>query len=227
MLPSVAVLLTRNPVTLRPLSAFETAYLQYRDTLALKASNTKQFSHDHFFKKGSILQQKWLALHNSLAHSSPASPSISSKQVEDEFIAAVAAINETVEKFSAKDADVKSLDRKLADPVFLVVKSKSTGKWSLPGSFQQIKQGELLHEAAKRSIEESCGTKMETWAVGKIPIGHVAKSEKDKTFIMKQLILSGQVDLNPSVVSEHAWLTKEEMKEKLGKEDFEAIQDVI
>ncbi|KAJ3076710.1 54S ribosomal protein L17 mitochondrial [Podochytrium sp. JEL0797] len=224
---SVAVLLTRNPTTLRPLSAFETSYLQYRDTLALKASNTKAFAHDHFFKKGSMLQRKWLQLHqHDTPFSSPQSPSITSNQVDDEFLAAVAQINETVARLDKKDADLKSLDRKLADSLYLVVKDNKDGKWVLPGSFGAIKSGELLHEAAKRTVEENCGTKMETWMVGKIPIGHVAKSEADKTFIMKQLILSGQVELN-SKLSEHAWLTKAEMGEQMDKKYFESIQDVI
>ncbi|KAI9336961.1 hypothetical protein BDR26DRAFT_1008678 [Obelidium mucronatum] len=223
----VAVLLARNPVTLRRLTPFETAYLQHRDALAL--GSAKGFAHEHFFKRGSLLQTKWLALHARLPHSTPAKPALAASAAaaaaEDEFAAALAEIAAAQPLLAARDTDVTSLDRRLPDPLFLVVKSAATGVWELPAAARQGK--DLLHEAAKRSIEETCGTKMETWMVGKIPVGHIVKSDKDKTFIMKHLILSGQVVLNPKLVSDHAWLTKSEMAERLDKEYFESIQDIL
>ncbi|KAI8612191.1 hypothetical protein BC830DRAFT_1137787 [Chytriomyces sp. MP71] len=225
----VNILLKRNPVTLTPLTPFETAYRQYRDALQLKgaAAAVKQFSHEHFFKKGSILQQRWSQLHSSqIPHSSLSSPMPTSKSVDDELTAAIAEIQEATTRLAQSDPDTTSLDRKLSHPLFLVLKPANSSNWVLPGTPGTIKENELLHEAAMRGIVESCGAQMELWGVGRVPVGHVVEKNV-KTFIMKQVILSGRVVLNSAVASEHAWLTKEEMEGVMEKEYFEGIRDII
>ncbi|KAJ3249654.1 54S ribosomal protein L17 mitochondrial [Chytriomyces hyalinus] len=223
----VQVLVQRNPVTLKPLSAFDKAYLQYRDALLLKTPGvTKPFQADNFFKRGSLLQTKWLALHADIPHSSPSSPSPSSSSADDELAGVMQTIEATDAVMAERNADLKSLDRRLSDPVFLTIKSKNLNAWSLPGLMAPLPESELLHEAAKRGLEETCGQNMELWNVGQVPIGHIS-NEKEKTFIMKQLILSGQVELNTKIASDHAWLTKEEMSTHFDKGYFESIKDLI
>ncbi|KAJ3030621.1 UNVERIFIED_CONTAM: 54S ribosomal protein L17 mitochondrial [Siphonaria sp. JEL0065] len=219
----VAALITRNPTTLRPLLPFERAYVQFRDALALKEA--KPFSPDAFFKKGSIGLTKWAALHSSLPHSSLEKPALSSKAFLDDLEKDLDNTSSTSESINNNNKTLTSLDRHLPENLFLVVRNTDSNKWELPTTVAN--KDELLHEAVKRGIESTLGAKMELWAVGKIPVGHIAKSDQDKTFIMKQLILSGQVDLNPKLVSEFAWLTKEELTSKLDKEYFESIKDVI
>ncbi|KAJ3355816.1 54S ribosomal protein L17 mitochondrial [Entophlyctis luteolus] len=251
----VAVLVARNPVVLRPLSSFERAYLQFRDAAILRdPALTKPFAHTHFFKRGSILQQEWLRMHSSssdspLPLSDPASPlpvpPLLHASIDQELRTAIDDARKTDSALEERNAALKlhSLDRFLHLPLYLLVDTntssssptdKSRPRWRLPGTPATIADGEFLHQAsnafcaAERGLRETCGDRMELFAVGQVPVGHVvAQDGQQKTFVMKQVILSGQVHLNPSVASEFAWLTKEEMGAMLEPEYYESIKDIL
>ncbi|KAJ3091464.1 54S ribosomal protein L17 mitochondrial [Physocladia obscura] len=265
----VGLLVTRNPVTLRPLSEFETAYLQFRDGLLLRGGErtadagaggaataktkakakdkekdkaggrrgggvaprpTKAFAHEHFFKRGSLQQQKWHAAHShsDLRFSSPDSPlplpPALAAQADDELRAVLAAADAAHDAVAAKDRDHTDLARRPSLPLYLVVKPVAIGSWSLPAL--PLANGELLHSAADRSLALTCGNRLEAWPVARVPVAHLV-SKNSKTFIMKQLILSGTVVLNPEIASEYAWLSKDEMAQNLDKDYYESIKDIL
>ena len=118
--------------------------------------------------------------------------------------------------------DVKSLNRSLQRTLYLLVKNKD-GKWGFPADRLQGK--EQLHAAAERILTQAAGVNMNTWLVGRIPIGHYqydypSKTTGElglKTFFMKARIMAGQANLkgNQLGLSDFKWLAKEEVKKEV------------
>jgi large subunit ribosomal protein L46 len=86
---------------------------------------------------------------------------------------------------------------------------------------------------------------MDTWIVGRHPIGvHRADSEprvRDivlistyltlsplaQTFFFKGHILAGQAHPDGNEVLDFAWFTKQEIRERVGNEYFDAVRDLL
>ncbi|ORZ31700.1 hypothetical protein BCR44DRAFT_34849 [Catenaria anguillulae PL171] len=125
-----------------------------------------------------------------------------------------------------KANDVKSLERKLDEPLYLVVKNK--GKWELPTG--AVEGEEALHEAAQRNVVDSLGKNMELWMVGRVPIGlsKVAAQDNVKTFIHKAHILAGQAKpVDGKGVQDFAWVSKSELPTYLAKETLSDVANLL
>ncbi|KAI9179249.1 hypothetical protein H9P43_005912 [Blastocladiella emersonii ATCC 22665] len=121
----------------------------------------------------------------------------------------------------AADADVRSLDRHLDQSVYLVV--KEGGKWGLVKG--AAKDGEPLHEAARRIAAETAGGNMDLWMVGRVPVA-LSKVAAEKTFIHKAHILAGQA--KPAAAgAEFAWVTKAEMPQYLDAAAYADVADLL
>ncbi|KAF9353572.1 54S ribosomal protein L17 mitochondrial [Mortierella sp. NVP85] len=81
---------------------------------------------------------------------------------------------------------------------------------------------------------------MDLWYVGRVPIGHYNyshpkeyKSESSvpvtgaKVFFMKAHIFAGQVQVDGKEVIDFAWVTKQEMKDYVSPEYYEAVKDML
>lgn len=84
---------------------------------------------------------------------------------------------------------------------------------------------------------------MNTWVVGNMPIGHQiynyaqamtdknnnAVTRGEKVFVMKARIMAGKVNLknNNFDLSDHRWLTKEELKQHLSSRDWCAVKNIL
>ena len=84
---------------------------------------------------------------------------------------------------------------------------------------------------------------MNTWTVGRVPIGHFVRSELypvkpegsdkvelgDKVFFMKARVMAGQVNLegNPLGWAEFRWLTKEEIQGLVPTKYWSMTQDML
>ncbi|KAH8653584.1 39S mitochondrial ribosomal protein L46-domain-containing protein [Xylariales sp. PMI_506] len=136
-----------------------------------------------------------------------------------------------------KTNDVRRLDRKLDQTLYLLVKT-ANGKWTFP--VDDIPTSENLHEAASRVLESAAGVNMNTWLVGRVPVAHyVTKPEFDektkttpaveKTFFLKGRIMAGQANLadNKLGYSDFNWLTKDEIAEKLPEAYFRAVRNMM
>lgn len=73
----------------------------------------------------------------------------------------------------------------------------------------------------------TCGPDVDLWAVGQIPAGaFAAPAQGGKTFFLPMRIIRGQV--KPTAKgAEFAWLTKEEVKGKVGPEYWEAVEPIL
>ncbi|KAJ9131162.1 hypothetical protein NKR23_g11829 [Pleurostoma richardsiae] len=134
--------------------------------------------------------------------------------------------------------DVRRLDRKLDRTLYLVVKG-SDDTWGFPAD--DVRTDENLHEAAARVLAESAGVNMNTWIVGRAPIGHLINKpvfkedgttlqrRGDKIFFLKGRIMAGQADLtdNTQGLVDFKWLTGEELEKELTPHYFQSIRNTM
>lgn len=114
--------------------------------------------------------------------------------------------------------DTRSLERALADALYLVVKPSAGDRWQLPRSpLGDGGEEEYLREAGERILGEQCGDGLYTYILGNAPVGvwddETAASKLDRQFFMKAIIVdlynSGPVDA--ALTADHAWITKAEL----------------
>jgi len=139
-----------------------------------------------------------------------------------------------------KAGDEKSLNRKLQNTLYLIVKG-SEGRWSFPTSGLVGKEN--LHEAAERILVQSGGVNMNTWVVGNVPIGHynykfpkaILNKEKgveeqgEKTFFMKARIMAGQANLaeNKLGLADFKWLSKDEIEKTVSPRYWSSVRNML
>ncbi|KAF1830571.1 50S ribosomal subunit L30 [Decorospora gaudefroyi] len=133
--------------------------------------------------------------------------------------------------------DTKSLNRALQRTLYLLVKNKD-GQWQFP---QDRLKEENLHGAAKRIITHTGGVNMNTWLVGRVPIGHHQLDYPEprpsgnlqehgaKTFFMKARIMAGQVNLkeNQLDLQDFKWLAKEELKNEVEGSYWRSVKNML
>ncbi|KAI0975986.1 39S mitochondrial ribosomal protein L46-domain-containing protein [Xylaria arbuscula] len=136
-----------------------------------------------------------------------------------------------------KNNDIRRLDRALDRTLYLVVQ-RTDGQWQFPS--EDVPTNENLHETAARALEMAAGVNMNTWMVGRVPVAHLVKQPQfnedtslrqrgEKTFFHKGRIMAGQADLkgNKMGLKDFNWLTKDELKEKLGWDYFRAVRNMM
>lgn len=121
--------------------------------------------------------------------------------------------------------DVKSIERKLDQPLTLIVEQQ-IGKeklFLLPQG--KISAGETLYDAAQRVIKEFCGEKIQATIYGKAPCGfYKYKYPKElrgditgaKVFFYRAILKAGQMDEKRG---KFEWLDKTELFNKIEKYD--------
>ncbi|KAI9713637.1 MAG: hypothetical protein M1812_006609 [Candelaria pacifica] len=135
--------------------------------------------------------------------------------------------------------DEKSLNRKLARSLYLVVKGKEG--WGFPSA--GLMGRENLHQAAERILIQSGGQNMNTWVVGHVPIGHQSLNyEKpitetgtsiseigSKTFFMKVRIMAGQASLEANALdlTDYKWLAKEEVEKAVDPRYWRSVRNML
>ncbi|KAG0046778.1 54S ribosomal protein L17 mitochondrial [Gryganskiella cystojenkinii] len=250
---------SRQPLILRDLSEFEKEYFTYQKNL--ERDHAAPFGSEFYFKKGSVAERRWKqqeaerlagssSTSTSTSTSSKASSTTSaeSQQLQDEIseedrVAALEAqiqFNDRVTEADRKN-DVRSLERALARTLYLIVKKpREQHAWQFPQG--GVRVVENLQEAAGRELQEECGSNMDLWFVGRVPVGHynynfpkeyvnspenTASVKGAKVFFMKAHIFAGQVQVDNKEVVDFAWVTKQEMKDYVSPEYYEAVQDML
>ncbi|KAG6910922.1 hypothetical protein DXG01_006605 [Tephrocybe rancida] len=243
---TTAVVLNRSPLLTRTPSVFERAYYSYQARIRRALHNP--FPIDFYFKQGSLLETKF-----NLEEKKRERRAFGAKfQTEEEYVTKekAAANKAAVDQLAlqegedntlkprvheADDArDYKSLDRKGKRNIYLLLQTKANGKdiWRFPQG--GVEKGELLHQAY---LYAECGEKMDTWIVSRNPVGVYKESPLDLsspepkaekiTFFFKGHIMAGQIQPDPSVISDFAWLTKQEIETRVEKDYWEGIKDIL
>jgi len=117
--------------------------------------------------------------------------------------------------------DLQSLDRKLANRLFLVVKrtgEKLAGEndWSFPQGERE--EGETMRDAAVRSLESFVGPAAQMYFVGNSPMGYVDRGEGDaraRVFFYKCQYISGELNYKAGPIDDYKWVTNGELLEHL------------
>ncbi|KAI8848718.1 hypothetical protein BC829DRAFT_362341 [Chytridium lagenaria] len=223
----IGLVVKRNPVVLRPLSNFEREYLRYKENN--ERLQAKDFNYEFYFKRGSVAEQRWMESQKSAGadfkHPAPV------RNHDEEFTSILESSRKNLT--SDKDGNLESLDRKLDRSLYLLVRD-GKNQWKFPSG--QLNPEELLHEAAERHLKHQCGSGLETWMVGKAPVG-LSKNSSRKvlvdfvksliTFYMKAHVISGKMEANADFIKEHAWLTKEEILTKVSPELWDSSKDML
>lgn len=96
-------------------------------------------------------------------------------------------------------------------------------------------------QAAERIMVQTGGLNMNTWLVGRVPIGHhISKpylntedsslsKAGEKTFFLKARILAGQADLNGNQfgLEDYKWLTKQEVAKVVGDKYWSSVKNML
>jgi len=137
---------------------------------------------------------------------------------------------------SDDSGDIKSLDRAGTRNLYLLLQTVENGKevWRFPQG--DLGKGQFLHRAALTDLYAECGDKMDTWVVGKAPIGvyqppQTSASSQETpehyVFFYKAHILAGQVHPIKEYIKNFAWLTKEEIKPRVDESYWEGIKNIL
>ncbi|PQE08848.1 50S ribosomal subunit L30 protein [Rutstroemia sp. NJR-2017a WRK4] len=135
-----------------------------------------------------------------------------------------------------RKGDMRSLERRLAETLYLVVKGGKEGEnaWGFPRG--ELGGREMLHTAAERILHQTAGKNMNTWIVGHVPIGFstIEPSAKfsrkgEKVFFMKGRIMAGQVDLkgNEMGVTDWKWVTRGELQGLVTPRYFSQVRGML
>jgi hypothetical protein len=105
--------------------------------------------------------------------------------------------------------DRKSLERRLADSLYLLV--KSDGAWALPGVALED-DDESVREAALRALDEHCGKELYTYVLGAAP---VAAWDTDaggfrREFVAKAIVVDPYAT-GPPACADYVWAAKDEL----------------
>ncbi|KAF4578604.1 54S ribosomal protein L17 mitochondrial [Pleurotus pulmonarius] len=241
---TTAIILNRSPTLTRTPTPFERAYYAYQARIRRALHNP--FPYEFYFKQGSLLETRFNieeAERERLAFGKDFTGEVVTSEKEEANKRAVAQLSQqegegevimprTHESDIKKD--FKSLDRKGARNLYLLLRVNHDGKqvWRFPQG--GVEKGELLHQAAQRDLFAECGPHMDTWIVSRNPVG-VSKSpseatkdgQEDITFFYKAHIMAGQVRPTQASVSDFAWLTKEEIESHVSKDYWEDIKDML
>ncbi|KAE8211606.1 hypothetical protein CF327_g4657 [Tilletia walkeri] len=241
-----SLVISRPPTLLRQPSDFEQAFFAYnsklhsalsqpfpRDFYFKKGSTAEQRFDDAEARRLAALQKGStdplaFIFGSSGDASSKDGPAAAEKNPDADLYKTLPRTTEADEK-----NDLQSLQRKLDRTLYLLTRpsdseSKDTPEWTLPTQ-NVIRSGqdkENLHQAAQYAISDQLGDDIDVWLVSNLPIGvtkPVSASDR-RTYYMQAHVLSGNVSAQSSSEDgseddrkEYAWLTREEIEERLTK----------
>ncbi|KDN50537.1 hypothetical protein RSAG8_01035, partial [Rhizoctonia solani AG-8 WAC10335] len=224
-----SVLLNRSPILTTLPTPFEQAYHDYQARIARAISNP--FPREFYFKKGAIAERQFFieeSQREKEAFGGDFGQSLL-KDLEEDKTGSMSQTEDVValprEQESDRTGDVKNLNRKGDRSMFPIV--NGTDGWRLPQG--PAKQGVALHTAALEELHSECGPDMDTWVVGRYPIGvhQPPKPGSSTTLFFKAHIFAGQAKPNGTSIKNFAWLTTEEIKEKVAPEYWASISEML
>ena len=132
--------------------------------------------------------------------------------------------------------DVKTLDRKLKTRLYLTIKSDAEGnlsgpRWTLPSTLAET--NESLLAAAERAVSDSVGSDLKLWCPSNAPMAVNMRVYNDKlpesfreNYFGEKIFYyrvqydntGGGVDEAAMKADDYAWLTREEIVEKIEEE---------
>ncbi|KAF4615327.1 hypothetical protein D9613_002846 [Agrocybe pediades] len=245
---STSVILNRSPILTRPPTPFELAYYSYQARIRRSLHNP--FPNDFYFKQGTLTETRF-NIEERKRERLAFGPGFLEKEdiSEEKRLANIAAVEqlaqqegegeELMPRTHAADVqgDVKSLDRRGHRNLYLLLHSVEGGKdvWRFPQG--EAEKGLFLHQAAQKELHSACGDNMDAWIVGKTPVGvhklqntpsqDPASESEHVVFFFKAHIMAGQVIPTRESIKDFAWLTKEEIGDRVDQHYWDSIKDIL
>ncbi|GAA5838115.1 hypothetical protein JCM11251_004711 [Rhodosporidiobolus azoricus] len=235
-----AALLSRPPLVLPPLSPLERSYYAYQRRIHRALAKPVETSAGWFFKKGSAAEKAFTKFDQRAEKEDTGA----AKSEEREFELAreeVEGSKEVMERENEADkkGDIKSLERRAERTLYLLLKKKrDQHAWQFPQG--AVESSESLVDAAQRELLEEVGVNVDVWPVGRVPAGameyqfpkeHVKKfpgQEAARVFFMPMRMIRGQCVPNQKEgIVDFAWLTKEEVKDKVDAAYWKEVEPLL
>ncbi|GMK55549.1 hypothetical protein CspeluHIS016_0206050 [Cutaneotrichosporon spelunceum] len=224
---TASVLLSRHALLTPTPKPFAKAYYDYQSKLRHALSNPVPT--DFYFKPGSLALRRFLesehAVEEKYYGAKVAGPKPELGEVQPE-----PPIEEKSRDHWEKEDEARgdrSLERFPEEEVFCLVQSK--GKWTFPGT--SLQPGEGLDEAVTARVTgvkgQLNGNGMDTWLVSRKPVGLVS-NDKERNFFLRSHILAGEPQpTKESGYSNWAWLTRDEVEERLRKQGDDKLWESV
>ncbi|CAO1624850.1 unnamed protein product [Sympodiomycopsis kandeliae] len=234
---NVSVILSRQPIILRTPTELESTVHNYNHHLSRKLS--QPFKSDFYYRQGSAGEVKFLS--EEAQRKAEIDGLTTDKKKKD----LATAENDQQQQQNKQETqlqeritqadtsnDITSLKRKLDQNLYLLYKSKQSNTWRLPTVNVDYNKSETLHRVAPNAVTRQLGDNLDIWLVTNMPVGFIASQDQsEKTYFMRGHILSGKASskkpLDTSQVSEYAWLTRDEIKDRVEEEYHHKIVDLL
>ncbi|KAF8894442.1 39S mitochondrial ribosomal protein L46-domain-containing protein [Infundibulicybe gibba] len=245
---SAAIILNRSPILTRTPTPFERAFYAYQARIRRAIHNP--FPYDFYFKQGSLLETRFNIEERkrerrafgpkfSEAEVISAEKAAADKAAADQLALQEGEGEELMPRVHQADTDrdLKSLDRKGKRNIYLLLHATDGEQdvWRFPEG--GLEKGELLHQAAQRDLHAECGENMDTWIVSRNPVGVYKPAlpnppsgdaiQERATFFFKAHIMAGQAKPNGKSINDFAWLTKQEIETRVGKDYWDGVKDIL
>jgi large subunit ribosomal protein L46 len=202
---STAIVLNRSPILTRTPLLFEKAFYSYQQRIRRALHNP--FPYEFYFKQGTLLETRFTLEERKRERRAFGPGFLEKEDISEEKRAAdIAAVEQLAQQEGEgeelmprkhptdESGDVTSLDRAGTRNLYLLLQTKENGKhvWRFPQG--DVQKGQFLHQvrfsinplnvfqipvqAALHDLYAECGDQMDTWIVGKTPIG-VLQPPKD------------------------------------------------
>lgn len=186
-----SVIVNRSPTITRSPSRFEKTFFQYQSRIARALHNP--FPYDFYFKQGSPLEAQFNIEERKRERQAFGRLTRTTWDTTEANLEAAELAKEEVGKRATrfteadKRKDLHSLDRRGERNLYLITK-REDGLWSFPQA--AVRKGEFLHQVrnclfifilpllstiafqtAERVLHPHCGINIDTWIVGRKPVG--------------------------------------------------------
>ncbi|BGP44080.1 hypothetical protein JCM10450v2_008297 [Rhodotorula kratochvilovae] len=234
-----AALLSRPPLVLPPLSPLERSYYAYQRKIHRALAKPTEAATSWFFKKGSAAEKAFTAFDQRVEKEDKGeSDERRAFEMAGEEVEGAPEVMQR-ETEADRTGDVKSLERKADRTLYLLLKKKrDEHAWQFPQG--GVEADESLVEAAHRELLEETGPNVDAWPVGRVPAGALEyafpqahrkkfpQHEGARVFFMPMRMVRGQAVPNQKEgLVDFAWLTKEEVKDKVSAEYWAAVEPAL
>ena len=131
-----------------------------------------------------------------------------------------------------KEGNMRSLNRKMENRLYLIVKRKPIARAEGPWEFvpaSQWKEGETLRDTVERSAQEKLPN-CRVWVVSNAPDVHYQNvcdnGELQDMFYFRSYLVEGKVKLSDEF-EDYAWVTKREMARYMEPELYAKVKDLL
>ncbi|KPV72839.1 uncharacterized protein RHOBADRAFT_55515 [Rhodotorula graminis WP1] len=236
-----AALLSRPPLVLPALSPLERSYYAYQRKIHRALSKPTSSATSWFFKKGSAAEKAFGAFDRRVDNEDNGRDERADARAFEMAGEEVEGAPEVMgcETEADRKGDLRSLERRADRTLYLLLKKKrDQHAWQFPQG--AVDGTESLVDAAHRELVEETGPNVDAWPVGRVPASALEypfppehrkkfpQHEAARVFFMPMRIVRGQPVPNAKEgIVDFAWLTKEEVKDKVSTEYWDAVAPAL